>query len=678
MDKKGFTLIEVLGVVIVLATIILIVVPNISESLKNSRNKAFDVQIKEIETASRTWSIYNSNNLPSNQSEEITITLLQLKLAGLIDINLKNPKTGELFPDDMQIKITKKGLNYVYNVLIDTGSTSLDTIDPTGPQIVLNGSSYMYIEVNSNVVVPGATYKESNGINSDVTDIKYEVKNGEDFIETNSINFNELGSYVITYKATINGKSNSIKRYVYIVDTTAPEIVIEGYQNDICVDREMNSLFVLPTATITDNYTSFISPVVSGNISNIPGIKKITYKATDDNGNSNQFILCINMKDTNAPIINNIEVTNSAEIGSSIISVSAKDEGVGLHKNAYSFDGGKTWQKENYFVIKENSDVESINIIVRDKIGLQVEDMYVGTKIFSYKGYAEIYSAPKTGYYKIEAWGAQGGSYGTFTGGNGGYSKGILYLVKGEKLYVYVGEQGKIINSGSIYYAQGGYNGGGIGGNYSSNYSYGGGGATDIRYFGEYTPTEAELLWNSELGLNSRIMVAAGGGGAVNTAVAMPGYGGGLVGTDGYTTLNDYTNTTGATQTSGGNNGYESGKKGLFGMGAQTTATGWGGGGGGGYYGGATGHGTGGSGGSSYISGHLGSVAITSSTDRTPKTGCASGTSDITCSYHYSNKILESTVMISGNAEMPSIDDDTQTGHTGNGYAKISYVGLEI
>ena len=378
MNKKGFTLIEVIGVVIVLSIIILTVVPNISNSLKNSRNKAFDVQIEEIESAAKSWSIYNSNNLPSDQDDEIVITLLQLKLAGLLDYQFKNPLTGELFPDDMQIKITKKGLGYIYTVLTDTGSTSTDTIDPLGPQIVLNGSTYMYVEVNSFPSIPGATYTDNNGININVSNIKYEVKTGDTYIETDSINFNELESYIITYSATLNGRTNSIKRYVDIVDTTAPEIVIDEYENNVCVDVEMSNSFILPTATITDNYTNFIEPVIIGNISKVPGIKRLTYKATDDNNNSSEFVLCINMKDTQKPIIADITKIYSDELKSYIVSVTATDDGVGLHKNAYSFDGGTTWQTDNYVTIEDNN--SELTIIVKDKIGLQSDQKIISVE----------------------------------------------------------------------------------------------------------------------------------------------------------------------------------------------------------------------------------------------------------------------------------------------------------
>ncbi len=53
------------------------------------------------------------------------------------------------------------------------------------------------------------------------------------------------------------------------------------------------------------------------------------------------------------------------------------------------------------------------------------------------------YTADKTGYYKLEVWGAQGGlgnrSGTMISGGKGGYTSGEIYLRSGETIYAYVG-----------------------------------------------------------------------------------------------------------------------------------------------------------------------------------------------------------------------------------------------
>ena len=286
---------------------------------------------------------------------------------------------------------------------------------------------------------------------------------------------------------------------------------------------------------------------------------------------------------------------------------------------------------------------------------------------FVYSGGYQQFKVPISGNYKIELWGASGSNHQTLAG-RGGYTSGIVHLDANEKLYIYVGQ--------SLNTTAATYNGGGS----CSSGCTSGGGATDVRYFEDYEPTDSDLVWNSEIGLNSRIMVAAGGGGYNSYS---SGYKGGIAG--GLTGGNSAGNepSKGASQLSGGA-GTKNLYNGSFGTGGSTSST-WGGGGGAGYYGGGAGAdsatGNGGAGGSSYISGYLGSVAITSSSDRTPRkdknnTVCteALALNDITCSYHYSGKIFSETVMKSGSEEMTSPTGSSETGHLGNGYARITFV----
>lgn len=322
-----------------------------------------------------------------------------------------------------------------------------------------------------------------------------------------------------------------------------------------------------------------------------------------------------------------------------------------------------------------------ITISKKDMENVQTETLY------DYTGSEQQFIVPKTGYYKIELWGAQGGSTSTSAiGGKGAYTSGYIYLEAKEKIYIYVGGAGGTTEAGVASSVLGGYNGGGpTGGQDCCGRKFGsGGGATDIRL--------VNGNWNDTTSLNSRIMVAAGGGGAfqnVQTSYNLyndGGYGGTLVGGNG--SQSEYGSTSytycygeGATQTSGGkittdctqSASYGGAVTGNFGIGGGTTGARTGGGGG--YYGGSqSGHIASAGGGSSYISGYIGAIAISSATDRNPKSGCTIGTNNIVCSKHYSNNIFMNPVMKAGNQSMPSHDSkSTMTGNSGNGYAKITY-----
>lgn len=223
---------------------------------------------------------------------------------------------------------------------------------------------------------------------------------------------------------------------------------------------------------------------------------------------------------------------------------------------------------------------------------------------FSYPGVYQ-YVIKTSGYYRLEAWGAQGGSDKEETnsgiGGYGAYTNGTAYFNAGDIIYVTVGEEGHAgirTNCGNQVIL-GGFNGGGQ--NYTrSNVSYtSGGGATHFATsLGTNSTGELKDLANFK---DNILMVAAGGGGGMYhsaTVNNLGGSGGELYGYDGITTSTDYNPGRGGTQTAAGGGGVT----GAFGRGGNISSSGVGNGGGGGYYGGGAG-GTyaSGGGGSSYI-----------------------------------------------------------------------------
>ena len=87
-------------------------------------------------------------------------------------------------------------------------------------------------------------------------------------------------------------------------------------------------------------------------------------------------------------------------------------------------------------------------------ISAEINTNFDKIKNFDYTGREQTFTAPVAGYYRLETWGAQGGS----SAGFGAYATGVVYLDKGQTIYVNVGE-----SPGKRY--AGGYNGGGTGGN---------------------------------------------------------------------------------------------------------------------------------------------------------------------------------------------------------------------
>lgn len=284
---------------------------------------------------------------------------------------------------------------------------------------------------------------------------------------------------------------------------------------------------------------------------------------------------------------------------------------------------------------------------------------------YDYNGSYYTFSAPVNGNYKIELWGANGNSSGDYTGGTGAYTSGNIDLLAGEKVYVYVGGEGNGDN--------GGYNGGGsLTLNQSTQNGAAGGGATDIRL--------KNGNWDSVDGLRSRIMVAAGGAGALTGTCGSSNKNGGFGGSvsSSSNTLGTactdsmFTIALGASQSSGGSinvydtsgsilNTYVSGK---FGM--SLAPEGYEGdikaGGGGGYFGGASSsYGSPATGGSSFVSGYQGSLAIDSNGNITDS------------NIHYSGKKFDNIKLLDGESLSSSMSKPTSGN---NGYARISLASI--
>lgn len=357
--KNGFTLIELLGVLIILTLLLAVAVPTIEQFLRSSRNKLYNTQLINIENAARLWGTKNMFNLPKAEGESVTISLLQLKLSGFIDYNIKNPRTQKLFPDDMSIVITRHGNGYVYDILTDTGSSN-EILDSTAPLITLNGGISQNVEINTPYQELGATAESRN---HDALKVNIRVtKDGKD----TSMDTSVLGSYEIIYSASADGKTSTIKRRVNIVDTIAPVLVCSTCES-LTISVESSKDYILPTVTATDNSVKGNLTVTKiGSFSSvIPGRKVVTYEAIDASGNRGTLELTFDVADTKAPTL---EVASSVNPSTKVttLTVTSSDSGTGLATYAYSFDGGKTFQMSPSAVFTTSS---TVHVVVRDKVG---------------------------------------------------------------------------------------------------------------------------------------------------------------------------------------------------------------------------------------------------------------------------------------------------------------------
>ena len=151
--KKGFTLVELISVTVVIAIIALVAVPAVNRTIKNIQNDSFNTQVRTIKQAASGWATANLNILPLN-GEPLTIYLYMLKLDGLLDNDLKNPKTDEPFYDDMEIVITYDEVSGKYDFDVKTTSGGARP-KVSGPIFELVGKATVSLKVGEKYVEQG-------------------------------------------------------------------------------------------------------------------------------------------------------------------------------------------------------------------------------------------------------------------------------------------------------------------------------------------------------------------------------------------------------------------------------------------------------------------------------------------------------------------------------------------
>lgn len=290
MKNKAFTLVELLGVIVLLGILGVVIIPKVGDSITNSKETAYITQEEQIKKAAYDFIVDNIELFDNTNT--ITIKLGVLKQKGYLPINIKNPKTRKNISNESTITITKTNDKFEITLnLIDLIEVT-ENIDNNSPIIVLNGNYVEYInvnsnetEINSNLIENGAKAYSSTG--QELTEITIQIKIGE--TEKTSIKTNTLDTYEITYTVTDNGKTTSATRTVIIRDTEAPQIALQ--KETTISANQVNGYDLREGLIVTDNYDNELNAYneskvkINSSLSNIPGKYVVTYTVTDGSGN---------------------------------------------------------------------------------------------------------------------------------------------------------------------------------------------------------------------------------------------------------------------------------------------------------------------------------------------------------------------------------------------------------
>lgn len=491
--NKGFTLIELIGVIVIIALLALLITPIVSTIIKKSKTEVYEKTLKNIELAAKNWASDEDNalNLPNTNNNCYVVTLGELKQSGYIDLDVKDARNGKKLDNNKTLVLITKmanGNGYDYEVIEDgnVGRTcTTEKVDPKAPVIsattsdnflksfnleisyisdfglASNNSYQYYLSSSATKLVGGSWINYTNGVSQNIGSglngsyyvFVKRIKNTDNIqstlggviVNTDGGSYQRFGPYKFDNKLpqwkfysktnTNTFAQNEYQKSVYAYSDDTVTITIRGTdENYLSNTLNLNNIKILIGGVdVTNSVTKTLSSAknINNGVEYTLTIKNMTQKGT------------LSLQIPAGTLTDKASNTNS----STTINT-------GIKVNTCIFADGTTWSASE-FPAKQRTE----------------------------------FTLYCDGIYEISLSGAQGGGS---RGGKGATVTARVNLKRRNKLYVTVG-------------GQNGYNGGGSG---DAN----GGGATDIRIDGT--------------GLENRIMIAAGGGGGGGD------YSGGAGGTD--------------------------------------------------------------------------------------------------------------------------------------------------
>lgn len=131
--KKGFTLVEVLAVIVILGLLVVIISPVVNNLLGDSEDALYDKQVDSIVKATKKYMVEHSELLPEN-SDSKAIYINDLIDNGVIDKDkVINPKTKEEMNGCVVVSYNHEFNQYEYNY--KDSCTITITFDPEGGSV---------------------------------------------------------------------------------------------------------------------------------------------------------------------------------------------------------------------------------------------------------------------------------------------------------------------------------------------------------------------------------------------------------------------------------------------------------------------------------------------------------------------------------------------------------------
>ena len=249
MNKKGFTLVELLAVIIILGTILVIAVPRFTGVADASRKKTLEISAKSF--SSELKKAYVQDNFEISEAGKTFTIEGNSFLGDSLDVTGELPDTGKLYVDpegNVALTLTKGNycavmpLNGEVEVFEDLLMCELGF-----SQITLIGDNPLYLRQNT-VYVP-TSYVEPGFVAID----EYGGNRPDKVTVTSDIDINTVGTYTVTYvlKSNLGDTIDTETRTVIVYDGIPPIVTTAVATSN----NTINNKYALKGNTVTLNLT---------------------------------------------------------------------------------------------------------------------------------------------------------------------------------------------------------------------------------------------------------------------------------------------------------------------------------------------------------------------------------------------------------------------------------------
>lgn len=271
MNKKAFTLIELIATIVILVILATIAIPAMIDRIDYFNEKAFETMISSIESATISYVNDNRENLEElDKFGFINVKINDLMNSGHLEGNIINPQTDEPISIDDIIYVT---LDYKNKIEV-----KYDVFQKENPRITLNGPKTLKIKKGTAYVELGALAISPTGTNISAS-----------VVIQNAVNTALEGVYVLKYSVP---NSIVIERYIVVTsdfpkDDIEKPLLSSNVSNNY-IETTLGVAITLPIVTATDNINGVVSPIspTSNNVNiTATGTYYIKYNYTDTAGN---------------------------------------------------------------------------------------------------------------------------------------------------------------------------------------------------------------------------------------------------------------------------------------------------------------------------------------------------------------------------------------------------------